>query len=99
MDPDATASIEAQLALLVASLDGLQKTRLLAVASTALFAYDHFLNIGREVSTSFNSSISRYLLILAYAYQVEYFWSGKWNLTRILYFVVSGVAQSTRGLF
>lgn len=68
MDPDATASIEAQLALLVASLDGLQKTRLLAVASTALLAYDHLLNIGREVSTSSDSGMLGYRLMAAHAY-------------------------------
>jgi len=51
--------------LLLASLEGVEKTRMLAVASFALFVYDHILTFDREV---------------------EFFWNGKWTMTRILFF-------------
>lgn len=70
---------------LLDSLNGLQSARYLAVASSALLCYEYLITFDQEVR-----SLSSHLINVPdnVAQQLEYFWSGAWTKTRVLFLVV-----------
>lgn len=62
-----------ELEELLALLDGVQKTRYLALASAVLLGYDYFLTVSQEI---------------------QYFWTGPWSASRVLFLFVSAPSIS-----
>lgn len=80
-------ALQDELALLLADLDGLQRTRYLSIAATCVLLYDFLLTFDQEVSRCPLPSVA--CLIESNRIQVEYFWkAGRWSLSRVLFFLV-----------
>ena len=90
--PTLPPALQDEITALFLSLEGLERARYLTVASFVVLLYDMMLTFDDEVRVPTLSVLGQLRDPHRYtATQVRFFWSGSWNLSRVLFLVVSAV--------